>query len=80
MASCDVCGKGVQIGHLIRHNHSGQWEKRATKKRKIFMPNIQKGKILINGVLKNVRACASCLAKNRVPYSALQKTSKLIAQ
>ncbi len=71
MVSCQVCGKGVQYGHLIRHSHSGQWMKRATKNRKIFLPNLHKGKVLLNGVVKNVRACASCMAKYHVPRELL---------
>jgi len=69
MVSCDVCGKGVQYGHLIRHGHSGQWEKRATKHQRIFLPNLHRGQVLINGVIKRVKACASCLAKFRVAYT-----------
>ena len=71
MVVCDICGKGVMIGRLIRHGHSGQWEKRATKNRRIFLPNLHKGKVLIGGVVKNVRACASCLRKYKVSYQRL---------
>jgi len=67
MKVCDICGKGVQYGHNIRHTHTGQWEKRASKTRKIFLPNLQTGKVLINGVLKRVKACASCLAQYKAP-------------
>lgn len=69
MVSCDICGKGVQYGHLIRHTHSGQWMKRASKNRRIFLPNLHRGKVLIGGVVRNVRACASCLAKFKVKYA-----------
>lgn len=69
MTACDICGKGVQYGHLIRHGHSGQWEKRATKTRRIFLPNLHKGKVMISGVVKNARVCASCMAKYRVKFS-----------
>ncbi len=70
MTACDICGKGTMIGHMIRHNHSGQWEKRASKTRKVFMPNLHRGKVLVNGVKMNVRACASCLKKFKAPYVA----------
>ena len=68
MTVCEICGKGVQYGHLVRHSHSGQWMKRATKNRKIFLPNLHKGKVEIDGVVKSVRACASCLARYRAGY------------
>ena len=71
MTACDICGKGTMIGHMIRHNHSGQWEKRASKTRKVFMPNLHKGKVMIGGVVKNVRACASCLNQFRAPYEIM---------
>jgi len=77
MTACDICSKGVQYGHLIRHSHSGQWEKRASKNRRVFVPNLHKAKVLIAGVTKNVRACASCVAKFRVPYSP--KVAKPVA-
>jgi ribosomal protein L28 len=68
MRVCEVCGKGNQRGHNIRHTHTGQWEKRASKTPRIFWANLQKGKVLINGVVKSVRACASCLAKFKIKH------------
>lgn len=65
MTQCDICKKGVQYGHNIRHNHTGQWEKRATRTQKIFLPNLHSGKVVLNGVVKRVRACASCLTQFR---------------
>lgn len=56
-------------GHNVRHSHSGQWEKRATKTQRVFLPNLHSGRVAIDGVVKNVRACASCLAKYGVKYS-----------
>ncbi len=69
MTQCDICGKGVMVGHNVRHTHSGQWEKRATKTRRVFLPNVQTGKVMINGVSKRVKACASCLAMYKVKYT-----------
>lgn len=68
MVKCDICGKGVQYGHNIRHGHSGQWEKRATKTRRLFLPNLHSGKVLLNGAVQRVKACASCLAQFKVKY------------
>ncbi|MDO8515609.1 MAG: bL28 family ribosomal protein [bacterium] len=74
MTSCSICGKGRMMGHNIRHNHSGLWEKRASKTTKIFKVNLHKGKVLMNGVVKSVKACASCLAQFRAPR--VKKTVK----
>ena len=81
MAACTICGKGVQYGHNVRHSHSGQWMKRATKTRRLFLPNLHKGKILIDGVVKSVKACASCLSQFKVPTSVLieQKAKRVAA-
>lgn len=35
------------------------------------MPNLHKGKVLIKGVVKNVRACASCLNQFKAPYAPM---------
>lgn len=80
MTVCDICGKGVQYGHNIRHSHSGQWEKRASKTRRIFLPNLQKGKVLLNGAVKNVRACASCLAKYGIKYSLSKAATREVRE
>ncbi len=71
MTACDICGKGVQYGHNVRHTHSGQWMKRATKTRKIFLPNLHRGKVLMSGAVKSVKACASCMAQFKVPAAKL---------
>lgn len=71
MTACDICAKGVQYGHNVRHTHSGQWMKRATKTRRLFIPNLHKGKVLMDGVVKSVKACASCMAQFKVPASML---------
>lgn len=68
MTKCDICGKGVQHGHNIRHTHTGQWMKRASKTRKIFLPNLHRGMVKIDGVIKRVKACASCLALHKVKF------------
>ncbi len=69
MTSCEICGKGKMVGRNIRHKHSGLWEKRASKTLRIFKPNLHHGKILLNGVVKSVKACASCLARYKAPHA-----------
>lgn len=69
MVKCDICDKGVMAGHNVRHTHSGQWMKRASKTRRLFIPNLHKGKVVIDGVVMNVKACASCLAKYKVKWT-----------
>ncbi|RJQ26802.1 50S ribosomal protein L28 [Candidatus Parcubacteria bacterium] len=50
---CDVCKKGIGYGHNVSHS------KRRT--RKIFKPNLQSKKVIIDGVLKRIKLCAKCI-------------------
>jgi large subunit ribosomal protein L28 len=53
MAKCEMCGKGPMFGHNVSHS------KRATNR--IFRPNIQRKRILIDGQYKRVHICTRCL-------------------
>ena len=50
---CDLCGKGPGFGHNISHSH------RLTNRR--WNANIQRKRMVINGVKKPVRVCTQCL-------------------
>lgn len=62
---CSLCGKGVMIGHNIRHKHTGPWERKAQKTPRTFKPNLKYR--TIDG--RRVRVCTSCIQK-------LKKTTK----
>lgn len=53
MAKCDVCGKGPQFGHNV--SHSMRHTKRTWK------PNMQRVRVVKNGVEKRVYMCANCI-------------------
>jgi large subunit ribosomal protein L28 len=68
---CDVCGKRVQTGgHII---HRGLAKKSGgiglqlvkTNLRK-FKPNLQKLRIVENGVKKRAKVCTACIRSNKV--------------
>ena len=61
MAQCDFCHKTKQFGNHIQHRHSGKWALRAPHKKRVFQPNVQKTKIMINGAMKSVHICTRCL-------------------
>lgn len=61
MAQCEFCLKSKQFGHHIRHPHSGAWARRAPKKNRVFEPNVQKTRILLNGTMRRVSICTRCL-------------------
>ena len=63
---CDLCNKGVQFGRSHTHHPGvagGRWKKRAPVTKRLFKPNLQKTRILINGIMKRVKLCTKCLKK-----------------
>ena len=55
---CDICGKRSLTGNHRSHSMNAS-------KRK-FYPNLQTVKAEIDGGVKKVKVCASCLRSNRV--------------
>jgi len=55
---CDICGKGAQNGNYRSHAMNAN-------KRKYY-PNLHPIRAEIDGVIKNIKICASCLKTNRV--------------
>ncbi|PKN78078.1 MAG: 50S ribosomal protein L28 [Candidatus Cloacimonetes bacterium HGW-Cloacimonetes-1] len=55
---CDICGKGAQFGNYRSHAVN------ATKRR--FFPNLHEIRADINGVVKRIKLCSSCLKANKV--------------
>ncbi len=50
---CDVCGKAPSFGHNV------SFSKRRTNRR--FEPNIQRRKVVIDGVSKHIKVCTRCM-------------------
>ncbi len=53
MAKCDICGKGPQSGNHV------SFSQRHVKRR--WQANIQKRRLNINGQMRRVHICTSCL-------------------
>jgi large subunit ribosomal protein L28 len=53
---CEICGKGPQYGHNVSHS------KRRTNRR--FLPNLQMGRVQVDGKVVRVRVCTHCLRTN----------------
>jgi ribosomal protein L28 len=63
---CFNCGKGILMGRQHTHHRGvagGRWKKRAPKTAKAFAPNLQKVKIMLNGVVKQVKLCTKCIKR-----------------
>lgn len=58
MARCEICGKGTSFGHNVSHSNK--------KTRRVWKANIQRKKILIDGVTKYIKICAKCLKAGKL--------------
>jgi len=55
---CDVCGKGPVYGNNVSHAHN--------KTRRRWEPNLQKVRVDVDGTVKRLKVCTTCLKSNRV--------------
>lgn len=55
---CDICGKGPMTGHNVSHSH------KLTKRR--WLPNLQKVKVVVDGEVKKLRVCTTCIKSGRI--------------
>jgi len=55
---CEICGKKVITGNNVSHS------RRHT--RTTWKPNLQKIKILVNGIAKRVRVCTNCIKSGKI--------------
>ncbi|MCI0855775.1 MAG: 50S ribosomal protein L28 [Chloroflexi bacterium] len=60
-AICDKCGKGTKFGRNIRHKSTGRWERKASRTRRTFKPNLQRHRVLKDGRKVRMRLCTRCL-------------------
>jgi len=55
---CAVCGKGPTFGHNVSHANN------RTIRR--WYPNLQTVRTTVDGAVKRIRVCTSCIRSNRV--------------
>lgn len=55
---CDVCGKSPRFGKSVSHSH--------VRTNRRWTPNIQTVRALVNGGVKRLRVCASCIKAGKV--------------
>ncbi len=55
---CKICGKGSQYGHKVSHANN------KTKRR--WEPNLQRIRILLNGSVKRVYVCSTCIKSGKI--------------
>lgn len=52
---CDNCGRGRDIGHNVSHAKNRTF--------RLFLPNLQRLRVLKNGISIRVRFCTSCIQR-----------------
>ena len=52
---CNKCGRGVGYGHAVSHAKN--------RTRRLFKPNLQKLKVLKDGIAVRVRLCTNCIQR-----------------
>ena len=55
---CDICGKKTSFGNNVSHSHK--------KTRRTFKPNLQKARVELDGKIKNISVCTSCMKASKV--------------
>jgi len=63
---CYHCEKGMLFGRTHTHHRGvagGRWKKRAPKKQRIFVANLQPVNLIIDGKEKRVKLCTKCIKR-----------------
>ena len=58
---CDICDKRTVFGRSIQYQHGGQWERRAPKTNRPFMPNVHAKRVFADGRWQRLNVCTRCL-------------------
>ena len=60
-AVCDKCGKDTTFGQNIRHKSTGRWERKASRTKRTFKPNLKRHVAMKDGKMVRMRLCTRCL-------------------
>lgn len=55
---CDICGKGTASGYSVSHSH--------VRSKRVFRANLQRIRGIVDGRLRRLTVCTSCLKAGRV--------------
>jgi large subunit ribosomal protein L28 len=55
---CDVCGRRASFGNNVSHANN--------KTRRLWEPNLQRVRVVVDGTPKKLRVCSRCLKAERV--------------
>lgn len=55
---CDICNKTARAGMNVSHSH--------LKTKRVFKPNIQRVRAMVEGEVKRINVCTRCLRSGKV--------------
>ncbi len=55
---CAICKKGTRAGNNVSHSHK--------KTRRVWVPNLQRARVMIDGSPRTIRICTRCLRSGKV--------------
>ena len=55
---CSICGKTRSVGHNVSHANN--------KTKRVWQPNLQRVKAIVDGVVRSIRVCTRCIRSGRV--------------
>jgi large subunit ribosomal protein L28 len=55
---CFVCGKGVAHGNNVSHANN--------RTRRVWKPNLQVARVVVDGEIRKVKVCTRCLAAGKI--------------
>ena len=55
---CEICEKGTLSGHKVSHSNR--------KSNRIWAPNVQRVRVLVNGSPRRLNVCTRCLRGGKV--------------
>ncbi|MBO8142231.1 MAG: 50S ribosomal protein L28 [Firmicutes bacterium] len=56
--ACIVCRKRTETGNNVSHSNR--------KTRRVFLPNLQKVRVVLNGTVRRAYVCTKCLKSGKV--------------
>jgi len=72
---CDICGKGPVSGSSLTRRGvakkaGGVGIRIVRRNRRRFLPNLQKVRAALNGVVRSMRVCTRCLKSGKITKAA----------
>ena len=64
---CEICAKGTISGHNVSHSNR--------KTNRIWAPNVQRVRVVVNGTAKRMNVCTRCLRSGYVQRALPTKSN-----